>query len=85
MVDLSDASAKVVQHPAPPEFNRETAINSWKNLNHQQDIVIKRLKPISIPLFASSSSTAAYSMIPYTNMKSVLTNTDKDNHEKSTC
>ena len=22
-IDLSDASAKVVQHPAPPEFNQE--------------------------------------------------------------
>jgi hypothetical protein len=65
IADLSEASSRVIQYPAPSGFGWDSAIDAWQHLNQQQDFVLGGLRRFDAPPITTSGSTAAYSMASF--------------------
>jgi len=72
MVDLSEASARVIQYPPPAGFGWETAIDAWQGLNHQQNSVLAGLNRFAVSSVTASGSAAAYSMTHFANPSTIV-------------
>lgn len=72
IVDLSEASARVLQYPPPAGFVWETTVAAWQHLNDQQKTVVGGLMHIVDSWVTASGSAAAYSMTHFANPSTIV-------------
>jgi len=72
VADMASAGQGVLKYVIPSRVDLQPKIDTWQVLNQQEDNILQRFTPISIPTMSTSSTASAYAMIDFAGLDTVI-------------